>query len=217
MAAEAARWRRCAPCARRAACRWATSTCRRRVSSHEGPHDAQGACATPAVGARPAGLRRPVAAAGHRPAGRWPTWWLDPNPPKRVTLATGPAAKRLRRIRQALPEGAEGLRHRGGAGAQRGLAENLRCCARARRTWASCRAAATTAMPTRKAASSRWAACSSSRCGCSTARTRPRRSARRRPHSLTSCRTCASTSARGSGSPWLMRGCSRPTTSTRPR
>ena len=33
-------------------------------------------------------------------------WWLDPQPPKQVTLATGPAGSAYAELRQALCEGA---------------------------------------------------------------------------------------------------------------
>jgi hypothetical protein len=98
--------------------------------------------------------------------------WLAPNPPKRVTLATGPGqsayAEFGKRYQQALKRyGIDVVLLPSG-----GSPANLRLLRSGRPTSVSCRAAAASATPTRTAASSRWAASSSSPCGCSTA---PRR------------------------------------------
>ena len=68
-------------------------------------------------------------------------WWLEPNPPKRVTLATGPAQSAYeefgKRYAKALAtEGIEVILQ-----PSEGSAANLNCCVTARLTWVLCRAA----------------------------------------------------------------------------
>jgi hypothetical protein len=103
-------------------------------------------------------------------------WWLDPNPPKTVKLATGPAqsayAEFGKRYQQALKAyGIEVV-----LVPSEGSPANLRLLKAGAPTSVSCRVAAVSARRARWAGSSRWAACSWSRCGCSTAPKRRRTS-----------------------------------------
>ena len=167
MAAEASRAGGAPVAARARGLNWATCTCPPPANSRSedlAPH--------PAVDPRPADLRRARCCAGRGPAGAG-LLVAGPDAAQAGDAGHRPGAKRLRRVRQALPEGPG-----------RPMASRWCWCpARARRpTCAAARGKADLgfvqggagdAHANEEAASLlRWAACSSSRCGCSTARTR---------------------------------------------
>lgn len=97
-------------------------------------------------------------------------WWLNPNPPNQVTLATGPAQSAYeefgKRYQKALAaDGIEVLLL-----PSEGHRPTCSCCARARPIWPLCRAAPQSCSRTTLISWCRWAAFLSSRSGCSIVR-----------------------------------------------
>ena len=107
--------------------------------------------------------------------------WLDPTPPRRVTLATGPAQSAYdefgKRYRAALA--ANGIEVT--LLASEGSSANLQLLREGKADLGFVQGAAATGDATAAKPSSRWAACSSNRSGCSTGTRPPARSSRPAP------------------------------------
>ena len=99
-------------------------------------------------------------------------WWLDPNPPKKVTLATGPAQSAYEEFGKRYQKALKAYGIEVVLVPSEGSPSNLKLLRAGKADIGFVQGAPASAMPTRKAASFPWAACSWNRCGCSTA---PRR------------------------------------------
>ena len=94
-------------------------------------------------------------------------WWLDPQPPKTVTLATGPDGSAYAEFGQRYAQALAKNHIQVKLMTTEGSLATCRRCARAMPTWPSCAAAAPIRRPMAKPASPRSAPYSTNRFGCS--------------------------------------------------
>src|SRR5450830_96168 len=124
-------------------------------------------------------------------------WWLNPNPPREVTLATGPAQSAYERFGKAYAEALAAKASPCTCCRRKAPPPTCSCWPTAAPTWALCKGARPRPRaPTMTRPWCRWAACLSSRSGCFTGPTQRPQSLRAPDSPSTawsSCGGCAST------------------------